>query len=95
MVDFSFISARFLGADDADKAFASPREHHSVHVCIDPAECNEANFPVVFAVVDPLQNLVRENLGGCQERDAVFSEIGFGFLFVPLEFQFHESHHPN
>jgi hypothetical protein len=25
----------------------------------------------------------------------VFSEIGFGFLFVPLEFQFHESHHPN
>jgi hypothetical protein len=25
----------------------------------------------------------------------MFSEIGFGFLFVPLEFQFHVLHRPN
>jgi hypothetical protein len=60
MVDFSFISARFLGTDDADKVFASPGEHHPGHVCIDPAERNEANLRIVFAVVEPFQNLVRK-----------------------------------
>ena len=41
MVDFSFISARFLGADDADEVFTTPGEHHPIHICLDPAERNE------------------------------------------------------
>jgi hypothetical protein len=95
MVDFSFISARFLGADDADEIFAAPSENHPVHFCIDPAERNKTNLSVVFPVVDPLQYLVGKNFGSGQERDAMFGKVGSGFFFVPLEFQFHASHRPS
>src|SRR5271156_5053822 len=58
MVDFFFISARFLGADDVDEVFAPPGEHHPIHLCIDPAERNKANLSVVFPLVDPLHDFV-------------------------------------
>jgi hypothetical protein len=58
MVDFSFISARFLGADDADKVFSPPGEDDSIHFRVGPAERDEANLSIVFPVVNPLQNLV-------------------------------------
>jgi hypothetical protein len=67
IVDFSFISARFLGAYDADEAFAAPSEHNPKHVCINPTESNEANLPIVFPVVDPLHDLVPEDFCGGQE----------------------------
>jgi len=89
MVDFSFISARFLGADDADEVFTTPGEHHPIHICLDPAERNKANLPVVFPVVDSLQDLAREDFSSGQERDVVLGEVDAGFLLVPLEFQFH------
>ena len=92
MVDVSFISARFLGADDADEVFATPGVHDPIDLCIDPAECNKANLSVVFAVVDPLHDLVGKNFSSGQERDAMFGEVGAGFLFVPFEFQFHAPH---
>jgi hypothetical protein len=38
MVDFFFIFARFLGADDADEIFAAPGEDYPVQLCFDPAE---------------------------------------------------------
>ena len=95
MVDFSFISARFLGADDADEIFAAPGENDPVHFCIDRAERDKTNLSVVFPVVDPLQYLVGKNFGSGQERDAMFGEVGSGFFFVPLEFQFPASHHLN
>jgi len=67
MVDFSFISARFLGADDADKVLTTPGEHDAVDLCFDSAESNKANLSVVFPVVDPLHDLVGKDLGGGQE----------------------------
>jgi hypothetical protein len=85
MVDLSFISARFLGADDADKAFAPPGEHHPIGLCFDPAESYKPNLTVVFPVVDALQNLVGEDFGSGQKRHAMFSKVGPSFLFVPLE----------
>ncbi len=92
MVDFSFISARFLGADDADEVFTEPGEHHPIDLYIDPAKRKKADLPVVFPVVDPLHDLVGKDFGSGQERDAMFGEVGSGFLFVPLEFQLHASH---
>ncbi len=67
MVDFSFISARFLGADDAYEILAAPGEHHPVDLRIDPAEGDKANLSVVFSVVDPLHDLVGEDFGSGQE----------------------------
>jgi hypothetical protein len=92
MVDFSFISARFLGTDDADEVFAPPYEHNPIHLCIDPAERNQANLSVLFPVVDSLHDLVGKDFGSGQERDAMFGEVGSGLLFVPLEFQLRASH---
>lgn len=89
MVDFSFISARFLGADDADEIFAAPGEYDSVYLRIDRAEGNRANLSVVFPVVDPLHDLVGEDFGSGQERDTVFGEVGSGLVFIPLELQLH------
>ena len=91
MVDLSFISTRFLGADNADKAFAPPCEHDPIDICIDPAKGNEANLSVVLAVVDPLQNFVGKDFPSGQERDSMFGEVGSGLLFVPLEFKFQGS----
>jgi hypothetical protein len=85
MVDFSSISARFLGADDADYAFAAPDEDHPIDLCVDPAEGDETDLATVFPVVDPLQNLVGEDFGSGQVRDAMLSEVGAGLLFVPFE----------
>jgi hypothetical protein len=85
MVDFSFISARFLCTDDADEVFAPPSEHHPIYLCIDPTKRDQANLPVVFPIVDPLQNLIGKDFGSGQKRDAMFGKVGCGFLFVPLE----------
>jgi hypothetical protein len=38
MVDFSFISARFLGADDADEVIAAPGEDNAVDLRIGSAQ---------------------------------------------------------
>ena len=92
MVDLSFISARFLGTDHADKGFASPGEDDPVDLGINPAEGNEANLAVVFPVVDPLHDFVGKDLSSGQKRDAMSVEIDPGFIFVPLELQFHASH---
>ena len=89
MVDVLFISARFLGADDADKVLAAPGEHDPVNLGFDPAESNPANLFVILPVVDPFHDLVGENLGSRQERDMVLGEVGSGLLFVPLKLQFH------
>ena len=91
MVDFSFISARFLGADDADKTFAPPSEDHPVHLRVGPAQSDEANLSVIFPVVDSLQNLVGKDFRGGQERNLMFIQVDFGFLLVPLELQFQAS----
>jgi len=91
MVDFSFISARFLGADDANEVFAPPGEHDPVNLRVCPAQGNEANLSVVFTIVDPLEDLVGENFCGSEERDLVLAQVDSGFLFVPLEFQLHTS----
>lgn len=66
MVDFSFISARFLGADDADGVFAAPGEHHPIDLCIDPAECDKADLFAVFPVADPLHDLAGRDFGSGQ-----------------------------
>lgn len=92
MVDFVFISARFLGTDYADEVFAPPSEYHSINLCIDPAEGYKANFSAVFPVVDPLQNLVGKNFGSRQKRNAMFGEVGSGFFFIALELEFHALH---
>jgi len=89
MVDFSFISARFLGANDAEEVLAAPGEHNPVYLRIDPAEGNPANLSVVFPVVDPLHDLVCKDFGSGQERDTVFGEVGSGLVFIPLKFQLH------
>jgi hypothetical protein len=91
MVDFLFISARSLGADNADETVAPPGEHDPINICINPAQGNPANLPLVFAIVDPLQDCVGEDFGSGQKRDAMPGEVGSGFLVVPLEFQFHAS----
>lgn len=45
MVDFSFISARFLGADDADEGFVAPGVDDAVDLGVDSAECNKRISP--------------------------------------------------
>ncbi len=92
MVDFSFISARFLGADDADKVLAAPCKRDAIDLCVSSAERKKTNLSVVRAIVDTFHDLVGKNFGCGQERNAMFDEVGSGFLFIPLEFQFHASH---
>jgi hypothetical protein len=92
MVDFSFICARFLCADDADQVFAAPGEHDPVDERIDPAEGNPANLSVVFPVVHPLHDLVGKDFGSGQERDSVFGEVDSGLVLIPLELQLHVRH---
>ncbi len=87
MVGFSFISARFLGVNNADEVLAPPCEDDSIDISVDATKSNETGFSVILPVVDPFQNLVGKNFSSGQERDTVFGEIGFSFRFVPLEFQ--------
>ena len=94
MVDFPFISARFLGADDADEIFAAPGENDPVHFCIDSAERDKTNLSVVLPVVRSASVSRWQKFGSGQERDAMLGKGGSGFFFVPLEFQFHASHYP-
>jgi len=89
MVDVSFISARFLGANDADEPVAAPGVHHAKNFRLRSSESNPANFAIVLSVVDPLQDLVGEDFCSRQEGHAVFGKVGSGLLFVPLELQFH------
>jgi hypothetical protein len=90
MIDFSFISARFLGAD-ANKVFVLPCENNRVDLRVGPTQSDES---VVFTVVDSLQDLIGKDLCDGEERNPVFAQIDFGFLFVPLEFQFRASPRP-
>src|ERR1700723_3448437 len=66
-VDFCFIPARFLGADDAAEVFASFGEQPLIHLSIDPTEPSKANLPGLFVVVDPLDDLVGEVFGSGKE----------------------------
>ncbi len=75
MVEFSFISARFLNADDANEAFATPSEHNSINLHLDPTKSDKADLSIVFSVVDPLQSIVCKDLGGGQKRDAVLGGL--------------------
>ena len=52
VVDLSFISARFLGTDDADQIFATPGEHDPIHVHINSTERNPTDLSIIFPVVD-------------------------------------------
>jgi len=67
MVDVSFISARFLDADDANESVTAPGVHHTEDFRIRSAESNPANLAVVLPVIDPLHDLVGEDLGSRQE----------------------------
>jgi len=88
IVDFFFIFARSLGADDADKVFGTPRVDDTVHLNIDAAQCDPADFAVVFAIVDSLQSLVLKDGRRGQERDAVPFQVASGLCLVPLELEF-------
>ena len=79
MVDFSFISARFLGADDADEVFATPGVHDPIDLCIDPAECNKANLSVVFAVIDPLHDLVGKISAAVRNETRCLAKLALAF----------------
>ena len=72
MVDVSFISARFLGADDANESVTAPGVHHAENFRIRSAESNPANLAIVLPVVDPLHDLVGEDLSSGQKRNAMF-----------------------
>jgi hypothetical protein len=61
MVDLSFISARFLCADDADHILTTPCLYDPEYLCIDPAQRNPSHLAVIFPVGDALKHLALED----------------------------------
>ena len=68
MVDVLFISARFLGTDDADEPVTASGVDHAEDFRLRSAESNPADFTIVLPVVNPLHDLIGEDLGSRQER---------------------------
>src|SRR5579863_5966131 len=58
VVDFLFIFARPLGANDSNKVFGAPRINDPVHLDVSAAQCNPTHFAVILTVVDSFQPLV-------------------------------------
>jgi hypothetical protein len=60
VVDFSFIFARFLGADDANQILAAPRINNAIDRAPNSPQSDPAQFAVLLVIVDALQSLIQK-----------------------------------
>jgi hypothetical protein len=61
IVDFPFIFARFLGADDANQILIAPGKNNAIDLSLHAPQRNPAEFAVLLAVVDALQSLMKKD----------------------------------
>jgi len=87
VVDFLFMFARLLGADDADNVLVTPCVDDTINLRFGSAQSDPSHVAVILTVVDSLQPFIAESRSSGEEGDAMLIEVASGFGFVPFEFK--------
>ena len=88
VVDFPFIHARFLCAEDAHQILVAPSVDDAIDLAIYAAERYPSHFAVILAIVNTFQSLVQKDRQSGKKPNHVLLQIDSGLRLVPLEFDF-------